>query len=82
MNYHNVSMERIIRTCLYSIPYVTCYNNSGGLAVYWSVRQTLKLKAGVRGRVIIPSHFCPSARHFIHIADLYPGVFVTFFLLS
>ena len=46
---------------------------SGGVVVYWSIHSTLTLRARVR---ISPSprHFCPSARQFIHIAALDPGV--------
>ena len=45
----------------------------GGVVVYWSIHSTLTLRARVR---ISPSprHFCPSARQFIHIAALDPGV--------
>ena len=44
-----------------------------GVMVYWSIHSTLTLRARVR---ISPSpwHFCPSARQFIHIAALDPGV--------
>ena len=41
--------------------------------VYWS--EPLTLDQRVPGSIPVNAwHFCPSARHFIHIAALHPGV--------
>ena len=45
-----------------------------GVVVYWSIHSTLTLRTRVRLSPS-PRHFCPSARQFIHIAALDPGVF-------
>ena len=45
----------------------------GGAVVYWS--EPLTLDQRVAGSIPVNAwHFCPSARHFIHIAALYPVV--------
>ena len=40
----------------------------GGAEYYWLVPLTLDQRVNAR------HHFCPSARHFIHIAALHPGI--------
>ena len=45
----------------------------GGAVVYWI--EPLTLNQRVPGSIPVSArHFCPSARHFIHIAALHPGV--------
>ena len=49
--------------------------NDGGAVVYWI--EPLTLDQRVPGSIPVntmPGTFCPSARHFIHIAALHPGV--------
>ena len=45
----------------------------GGVMVYWI--EPLTLDPRVAGSIPVNAwHFCSSARHFIHIAALHPGV--------
>ena len=49
------------------------YKSQENIMVYWS--EPLTLDQRVAGSIPVNAwHFCPSARRFIHIAALHPGV--------